>query len=233
MNAQIAVCHSSTLEWRFLVDFFFLEWSFSLHSFQSIKLRNLLNFLQYIVYVCLCVILDADYVQVVHEKLYNLYTRIKKSQDNIDIVLDSIQVWDLTPSPPHRREDNHVSHVLDTDGETRDLKCRDRDTEVNNSKKLIAFIVEENYRLLFGLPSLERRKEEFGIGRLRSTIIRKFGRHQAKATIERMSSVVHKWNDRKKRQINPNINVNKVLFVSGSNVPDGFSRAESNTNWEY
>lgn len=157
--------------------------SFILHSVQSIKLEKLAQF---------SAILDVDYVQVVHEKLYRLYTRIKKSQENIDIVLESIRVWDLTPTP-HRREDNHMS-VLDTDCETRDLKCKDRDTEVNNSKKLIAFIAEENYRLLFGLPSLERKKE-FGIDRLRSTIIRKFGRHQAKAKIERMPSVVRKRND--------------------------------------
>lgn len=134
--------------------------------------------------VFVCVILDADYVQSMYEKLYSLYTRIKKSQENIDIVLESIRVWDLTPSP------HHIS-ILDTDGETRDLKCKNRDTEVNNSKKLIAFIVEENYRLLFGLPSLERKKE-FGVDRLRSTIIRKFGRHQAKTKIERMPSVVIK-----------------------------------------
>lgn len=192
MNAQMRFATVQHMNEDFQSIFFF-KLSFSLHSFQSIKLRNLLNFFRntFCMCVCVCVISDADYVQAVHETLYNLYTRIKKSQDNIDIVLESIQVWDLTPlPPPHRREDNHIS-VLDTDGETRDLKCKDRDTEVNNSKKLIAFIVEENYRLLFGLPSLERKKE-FGTDRLRSTIIRKLGRHQAKAKMERMSSVVQK-----------------------------------------
>lgn len=179
--------------------------SFILHSVRSIERKKLAQF---------SAILDADYVQVVHEKLHRLYTRITMSQENIDIVLESIQVWELTPTTHRSREDNRMS-VLDTDCETRDLKCKD--TEVNNSKKLIAFIAEENYRLLFGLPALERKKE-FGIDRLRSTIIRKFGRHQAKAKIERMPSVVRKKND--KRQLLHIVSFQVQMFQKDSLMPN-------------
>lgn len=63
-----------------------------------------------------------------------------------------------------------------------------RNEEVNNSKKLIEYTMEENYRLLFDLPLLSRKKE-FGKDRLRNTIIRQFGKHQA-MELKRLPNVV-------------------------------------------
>lgn len=130
---------------------------------------------------------DQCNVQIAYEKLSRLHNRIKKTHENIDIILESIQVWDITPI--QQRRDDSIGSILDVDNETRALKCKDRYNEVQNSKKLIAYTMEQNYRLLFDLPTLERQKE-FGIDRLRSTIIRKFGRHQVKTKFERVPSLV-------------------------------------------
>lgn len=135
-----------------------------------------------------CSFPDQSCVKIVYEKLSRLHDRIKKSHENINIALKSIQVWDIIPL--HQRRDDNLTSILDAaDSELRALKCKDRYMEVDNSKKLIAYTMEENYRLLFDLPTLERKKE-FGIDRLRNTIIRKFGRHQAKAKFERVPSLV-------------------------------------------
>lgn len=103
-------------------------------------------------------------------------------------MLESIRIWSKVPL--YQRREGNATSLLDIDD--RSLKCKMRCIEVNHSKKLIEYTMEENYRLLFGLPSLERKKE-FGKDRLRNTIIRKFGRHHAKNKIERMPSVVRQF----------------------------------------
>lgn len=128
---------------------------------------------------------DQNYVKMIYEKLSRLYHRIIKTHENINNLLESIRIWGKVPL--YQRREGNATSLLDIDD--RSLKCKTRCVEVSNSKKLIEFTMEENYRLLFGLPSLERKKE-FGKDRLRNTIIRKFGRHQAKDKFERMPSVV-------------------------------------------
>lgn len=128
---------------------------------------------------------DRLRVQSTYEKLSRLYNRLIKSHENIDNVLESIRIWGHVPLY-QRRESNSAS-LLDIDD--RSMKFKTRCIEVNNSKKLIEYAMEENYRLLFDLPLFERKKE-FGKDRLRNTIMRKFGRHQAKDKFERSPSVV-------------------------------------------
>lgn len=89
--------------------------------------------------------------------------------------------------PFHQGPESNATSLLDIDD--RSLKCNAQCVEVSNSKKLIEYTMEENYRLLFGEPSLER-KREVGKDRFRNTIIRKFGRHRAKEKIERLPSMV-------------------------------------------
>lgn len=103
-------------------------------------------------------------------------------------MLDSIRIWAKVPFC--KRHEGSATTLLDIDD--RSLKCSTQCGEVDNSKKLIEYTMEENYRLLFGLPSLER-KREFGKDRFRNTIIRKFGRHRAKEKIERLPSMVRKF----------------------------------------
>lgn len=131
--------------------------------------------------------LDQNCVKTIYEKLSRLYNRIIKTRENIDKMLESIRIWGKVPL--YQRREGNATSLLDIDD--RSLKCRTRCIEVTNSIKLIQFTMDENYRLLFGLPSLER-KREFGMDRLRNTIIRKFGRHQAKDKIERLPSVVRR-----------------------------------------
>lgn len=131
--------------------------------------------------------LDRNCVKTIYEKLSRLYNRIIKTRENIDKMLESIRIWGKVPL--YQRREGNATSLLDIDD--RSLKCRTRCIEVTNSMKLIQFTMDENYRLLFGLPSLER-KREFGMDRLRNTIIRKFGRHQAKDKIERLPSVVRR-----------------------------------------
>lgn len=100
-------------------------------------------------------------------------------------MLESIRIWGKVPL--YQRREGNATSLLDIDD--RSVKCKTRCVEVSNSIKLIEYTMEENYRLLFGFPSLER-KREFGKDRLRNTIMRKFGRHQAKEKIERLPSVV-------------------------------------------
>lgn len=121
---------------------------------------------------------------MLYETLSNLYHRIIKTHENIANMLDSIRIWGKVPL--YQRREGNATSLLDID--ERSLKCKTRCVEVNNSKKLIEYTMEENYRLLFGLQSLEK-KREFGMDRLRNTIKRKFGR-QAKDKIERFPSVV-------------------------------------------
>lgn len=128
---------------------------------------------------------DRYRVQAIYEKLSRLYNRIIKSHENIDNVLESIRIWGHVPL--YQRRESNATSLLDIDD--RSIKFKSRCIEVNNSKKLIEYTMEENYRLFFDLPLLERKKE-FGKDRLRNTIMRKFGRHQAKDKIERSPSVV-------------------------------------------
>lgn len=100
-------------------------------------------------------------------------------------MLESIRIWGHLPL--YQRRESNATSLLDIDD--RSIKFKSRCIEVNNSKKLIEYTMEENYRLLFDLPLLERKKE-VGKDRLRNTIMRKFGRHQAKDKIERSPSVV-------------------------------------------
>lgn len=103
-------------------------------------------------------------------------------------MLESIKIW--SKEPLYQRREEHSNSLLDID--ERIMKCKNRLAEVNNSKKLIEYTMEENYRLLFDLPLLEHKKE-FGKDRLRNTIIRKFGKHQAKKKIERLPSLVRAY----------------------------------------
>lgn len=138
--------------------------------------------------VCVCFwpkFSDRIRVQMIYEKLSCLYNRIIKSHENINNVLESIRIWGHVPL--YQRRESNATSLLDIDD--RLMKFKSRCIEVNNSKKLIEYTMEENYRLLFDLPLLERKKE-FGKDRLRNTIMRKFGRHQAKDKIERSPSVV-------------------------------------------
>lgn len=128
---------------------------------------------------------DQNCVKTIYEKLSRLYNRIIKSHENLNNMIESIRIWGKVPL--YQRREGNVTSLLDIDD--RSLKCKTRCAEVSNSKKLIEYTMEENFRLLYGLPSLERKKE-FGKDRLRNTIIRKFGRHQTKEKIERLPSVV-------------------------------------------
>lgn len=131
---------------------------------------------------------DQNCVQTIYAKLSRLYNRIMRTHDNIDNMLESIRIWGRVPL--YQRRESNANSLLDIDD--RSLKCKTRCIEVNNSKKLIEFIMEENYRLLFDLPLLERKKE-YGRDRFRNTIIRKFGRHQAKDKIERLPTLVRQF----------------------------------------
>lgn len=128
---------------------------------------------------------DQNRVRTLLTKLSRLYHRIIKTHENIDSMLESIRIWGKVPL--YQCREGNATSLVDIDD--RSLKCKTRCVEVNNSKKLIEYTMEENYRLLFGMPLLERKKE-FGKDRLRNTIIQKFGRHQAKDKFGRMSSVV-------------------------------------------
>lgn len=139
-------------------------------------------------FLFLALLPDPNWVQTIYRKLSRLYNRIMKTHENIDNMLESIRIWGRVPL--YQRRESNANSLLDIDD--RSLKCKTRCIEVNNSMKLIEFIMEENYRLLFDLPSLERKKE-YGKDRFRNTIMRKFGRHQAKDKIERLPSVVRQF----------------------------------------
>lgn len=128
---------------------------------------------------------DQNCVKTIYEKLSHLYNRIIKAHENTNNMLDSIRIWAKIPF--HQGPESNATSLLDIDD--RSLKCNAQCVEVSNSKKLIEYTMEENYRLLFGEPSLER-KREVGKDRFRNTIIRKFGRHRAKEKIERLPSMV-------------------------------------------
>lgn len=101
-------------------------------------------------------------------------------------MLESIKIWCIIPF--YQRREGNSSSLLDIDDTT--LKCKKiRNDEVSNSRKLIEYTMEENYRLLYDLPSLKRKKE-FGKDRLRNTIIRQFGKHQAMDTFKRLPNAV-------------------------------------------
>lgn len=155
---------------------------YTLNSFRFIFIFFKLNLEKWCAYFA---VLDQNCVKTIYEKLSRLYNRIIKSHENINNMLESIRIWGKVPL--YQRREGNTTSLLDIDD--RSLKCKTRCVEVSNSIKLIEYTMEENYRLLFGLPSLER-KREFGKDRLRNTIMRKFGRHQAKEKIERLPSVV-------------------------------------------
>lgn len=124
-------------------------------------------------------------------------------------MLESIRIWGHVPL--YQRRESNATSLLDIDD--RSMKFKSRCIEVNNSKKLIEYTMEENYRLLFDLPLLERKKE-FGKDRFRNTIMRKFGRHQTKDKIERSPSVV---NDFSFSTMNNRFGWQIAFFFSSSN----------------
>lgn len=134
----------------------------------------------------LCLRQDQECIKQIYEKITHLYDRIVKAHENVDNVLESIAIWGKEPLY-QRKENNSSNSLLDIDD--RVATCKNRSYEVSTSKKLIEYTMEENYRLLFDLPRLVRQKE-CGKNRLKKTIIRQFGRHQATDKIRRMSSLV-------------------------------------------
>lgn len=129
---------------------------------------------------------DHESIKQIHEKVTYLYGRIVKVHENVENVLESIMIWGNVPLY-QRKDINSSDSLLDIDD--RPAKCKSRSYEVGTSRKLIEYTMEENFRLLFDLPQLVRQKE-CGKNRLKKTIIRQFGRHQATEKIRRLSSMV-------------------------------------------
>lgn len=130
---------------------------------------------------------DQERIKEIYEKITYLYDRIVKAHENVENVLESIMIWGNVPLY-QRKDINSTNSLLDID--ERSVKCRNRSYEVGVSKKLIEYTMEENYRLLFDLPRLVRQPAGGGKNRLKKTIMRQFGRHQATDKIRRMSSLV-------------------------------------------
>lgn len=152
------------------------------NGFSSHKHKNLPTLINRLL---LFSIIDQNCIKQIHEKVFHLYNRIKRAHGNVENVLESIIIWGKVPL--YQRKECSTNSLLDIDDRT--VQCKNRTSEVNNSTKLIEYMMEENYRLLFDLPLLERKKE-FGKNRFRKTIIRQFGKHQGKDKIQRTPTVV-------------------------------------------
>lgn len=112
------------------------------------------------------------------DKLTNLYERIKRAKDNIQNVLDSIKVWANVPF--YKRKEGSGQSLLDIDD--RQNNCKNRAIEVNNSKKLIEYAMEENFRLFFNLPLLKQlnNTESNSKNRLKRTVFKQLERYPSK-----------------------------------------------------
>lgn len=108
----------------------------------------------------------------------DLYGRIKKAQGNIQNVLDSIKVW--ANMPFYRRKEGSGYSLLDIDD--RHNNCKNRAIEVNNSRKLIEYAMEENYRLFFNMPLLKQvnSTDANSKNRLKRTVFKQLERYPSK-----------------------------------------------------
>lgn len=130
---------------------------------------------------------DHECIKEIGEKITYLFDRIVKAHENVDNVMESIAIWGNVPLY-QRKDATSTNSLLDIDD--RSAICKNRSYEVGTSRKLIEYTMEENYRLLFDLPRLVRQPKGCGKNRLKKTIIRQFGRHQATDKVRRMSSLV-------------------------------------------
>lgn len=113
-------------------------------------------------------------VNELNEKISRLHQRLLKTQENLRNILDSINIWGNIPL--YQRNETHPKRLLDIDN--RAAKCKSRSMEAINSKELISFIMEENYRLFFNLPLLHPppQPQPTGKVRLKTTILRQLDR---------------------------------------------------------
>ena len=112
---------------------------------------------------------DEVCIRKIHDKIARLHKRVTRTHENIENILKSIEIWGSQPM--YQRKDNNAKALLNI--EDRSLKFKRRTIEVINSKFLIEYAMEENYRLFNDLP-LQRPMEESSVGkeRLRKTVMR-------------------------------------------------------------
>lgn len=108
-----------------------------------------------------------------YTKISHLYNRINKTQENIRNIINSINIWGNIPL--YQRNVTHSKHLLDIDNRTD--KCKLRSTEAINSKSLIQYTMEENYRLFFDFPIMQPPLQLPCKNRLKKTILRQLDRH--------------------------------------------------------
>lgn len=107
-----------------------------------------------------------------YDKISNIYNRLIKTQENVQKLLNSINIWGNIPL--YQRNTASPKALLDI--ENRSEKCKVRSIEAINSKTLSEYTMEENYRLFFNLPSIEPPKEIPCKNRLKKTILQQLDR---------------------------------------------------------
>lgn len=121
-------------------------------------------------------ITDRIHITKIFDKISHLFNRLIRTQENIRNILDSINIWGNIPL--YKRNKMHPKCLLDI--ANRNDKCKLRSMEAINSKALINFTMDENYRLFFDLPSLQPPQQLPDKNRLRKTILRQLDRHAVK-----------------------------------------------------
>lgn len=91
--------------------------------------------------------LGPGYVKYIYDNIQDLYKRILKTQQNVQKILKNIQSWGTVPL--YQRKNGNVQQVLDTDNLKEQFLART--VKIADTKDLICYVIEENYRLFFDL----------------------------------------------------------------------------------
>lgn len=89
----------------------------------------------------------SGYIKYIYDNINDLHRRLCKTQANIQEILAHINAWGSHPL--YERKHGNARNLLDTDNITKQFS--QRAANVTQTKEIIGYAIEENYRLFFDL----------------------------------------------------------------------------------
>lgn len=89
----------------------------------------------------------SGYIKYIYDNINDLHRRLCKTQSNIHEILTHINAWGSNPL--YHRKNGNARNLFDTENLSKQFS--QRAANVTQTKDLIGFAIEENYRLFFDL----------------------------------------------------------------------------------
>lgn len=90
-----------------------------------------------------------------YENTQNLYQHVRKAQENLKLLLQSIHEWGDVPY--YVRKDFNSNALLHIAG--RNTQVQQRVANILASRDLLLYVMDDNYRLFFNLPTKQNQSE--------------------------------------------------------------------------